>query len=471
MNRKATRRYIPMTKDRPASQNITNGRISGLKASFIFLIIVCSFLGIPSAHASPSDERVSFEQAKQCLEGGDFATAYQAFYELFKEDPANPEINFLLGRAAFGNKDYEAAIMAFERVLIVRPDADRVKLEMGRCLYNLGSIETARQYFEEVLAKDPPENVRVNIQRYLNAIKSTGKQHFLSGRITLGVDFDDNANVAPANPEIDITTALGDVIPISVDAAEKDRIYSSTINLNYLYKPMHSPLAWKISCVNYNAFYQDVENLDVELFDLKAGMSLQGKRIIWELYGITNHLNLDYDQYQRSYGGGTGISLALRPNLLLSLDGKFRKKNYFDTNERDADNISASFAPAFSFGLNRLTATLGWEYENAAEDVNTFTRLSAILTYDRQLPYGFTFSATYWYQKTDYDEADTLFNIKRSDDVQYCITGLSKRIWQSSTQGTALLVNAGYTYTRSDSTIDLYEYTKNVISTSVSFVF
>jgi len=462
---------MSMTTQHPVSQMLITGAPPRVTTLFIFMIMFCTLLKIPVAHAATANGHVPFEQAQQCLDSGEFATAYQAFYELFRQDPGNPEINFLLGRAAFGNKDYEAAIMAFERVLIARPDADRVKLEMGRCLYHLGSIETARQYFEEVLAKDPPEHVRINIQRYLNAIKSTGKQHFLSGRITLGVDFDDNANVAPTNPEIDITTALGDVIPISVDSAEKDTIYSSTLNLNYLYKPLRSPLAWKISCLNYNALYQDVENLDVGLLDLKAGLSLQGKRIVWELYGIANHLNLDYDQYQRSYGGGTGISVALRPYLLLGLDGRFRKKNYYDTNGRDADNISVSCGPAFSFGLNRITATLGWEYENAAEDVNTYTRTSAILTYDRQLPHGFTCSATYWYQKTDYDQPDNLFNTRRRDDVQYCITGLSKRIWQSRTHGTALLVNAGYTYTKSDSTIDLYEYTKNVISTSASFVF
>lgn len=471
MNRKTTRRRPCMTMDQSESQRIMNSGIARLKVSFVFIIIVCAFLGISAAHASGAPEHISFEQAKQYLESGDYTAAYQAFYELFKQDPGNPDINFLLGRAAFGNKDYEAAIMAFERVLIVRPDADRVKLEMGRCLYNLGSIETARGYFEEVLATNPPENVRVNIERYLKAIKSRDKQHFVSGRVTLGVDFDDNANVAPTNTEIDITTALGDVIPISVDSAEKDTIYSSTLNLNYLYKPLRSPLAWKISCLNYNALYQDVENLDVGLLDLKAGLSLQGKRAIWELYGIASHLNLDYDQYQRSYGGGTGISIMVRPYLMLGLDAKFRKKNYYDTNGRDADNISVSLTPAFSFGLNRISTVFGWEYEDAAEDMNSYNRMSAILTYDRQLPYGITFSATYWYQKSDYEEADTLFDTKRSDDVQYCITGLTKNIWQSRTRGTALLLNAGYTYTRSDSNIELYEYTKNVISTSASFVF
>lgn len=466
MTLKATRSHLPTVTQTGSGLSIT-AESSRLASAIVLLLVLAVLFWISPLYAQADD----LEQAQNYMKDQEFDKAYDTLYELFRQDPGNPEINFLLGRAAFENKDYESAIMAFERILIVRPEADRVKLEMARCLYNLGSVETARQYFEEVLAKDPPKNVRDNIQRYLRSIRATRKEHFLTGRITLGVDFDDNANVAPSSTEIDISTTLGDVIPITVDGPEKDQIYNSTLNFNYIYKPLHSPLAWKVSGVNYNAVYRDVKDLDVNLFDLKAGLCLQGNRITWELYGLANQLNLDYDQYQRSYGGGAGLSIVLRPYLMVSMNGKYRKKDYIDEDDRDARNISISLGPVLSLGRNRISATVGWENDKAREDVNTYNRGNAIVTYDRQLPFGLSCALAYWYQKTDYDEENVLFNKKRSDNVQYFITSLSKSIWHSRSWETALQVNAGYTYTRSDSNIALYEYTKNVLSTSLSFVF
>jgi len=361
--------------------------------------------------------------------------------------------------------------MAFERVLIARPDAIRVKLEIARSLYNLGSTETARQYFHEVLESNPPENVKKNIELYLNSIDRSVKEHFLSGRMSLGVDWDDNANVAPASSQIEITTALGDLIPISVDRAVRDQIRSSTFNLNYLYRPSGASASWNISILNYNAAYRFSEDLDINLLDVKAGISLQGRVVSWDLYGITNHLNLDYTLYQRSYGGGTSLSLVLRPEILLRADARYRKKNYDDTFDRDAVTTTVSLGPVFAFGANRINTSVGVEYENAIDDMNSYRRLNAVASWDLRLPYGFTFFANYWYQGSNYREPNILFNKKRRDDVQYYTLGMAKTVWQSGSTNTMLLVNAGYSYTRSHSNIDLYTYTKNVNSCSVSFVF
>lgn len=461
-----TEKYLPLaTGDRSLFKAMRETARDA--AAIMLLVLLPIFSGISTAYAQ-TDER---KQAEAYLRNQEYDKAYEALYELFKKDPGDPELNFLLGRAAFENRDYESAVMAFERVLIVNPDADRVKLEMARCLYHLGSVETARQYFEEVLAAGPPPNVRDNILRYLSAIRASRKEHFISGRFTCGVEFNDNANVAPTSTEIEITTALGYVIPVTVDRPVKDQIYNSTLNLNYLYKPMQSPLAWKVSGINYNAIYRDVDGLDVNLYDLKAGLYLPGKRISWELYGLTNQLDLNYKRYQRSYGAGTGGTILLKPSMLLSMNGNYRKKDYVDANDRDADNISINIGPVVSIGPNRFTATLGWELEHADEDVNTYNRENAIITYDRALPYGFACALAYWYQKTDYKDESTLFNEKRSDDVQYMITSLSKTLWHSKTRDTALFVNIGYTYTRSDSNIALYEYTKNALSTALSIAF
>jgi len=396
---------------------------------------------------------------------------YQEYYEFFRKDPGNPDINFNLGKAAFEAGDFEAAVMAFERVLMARPDAVRVKLEIARCYFRLGSLEAAAQYFEEVLAEDPPRQVREHIEKYLNAVRSSRKEHFLSARVSMGMDFDDNVNTAPTSSSIEIIDLLGNVFPVTVDGAQSDQITTAAAHLNYLYKPLDSALCWKFSGLNYNALYRDVNGLDLTLFDVKAGLCIDGGNFLWDVYGLASHIRQDHEEYLRAYGSGTSLSFILSPRIMLSADARYRKKNYHGLNDRDARTISLTLSPAFASDFGRITFSAGYEHEKADEDVNSYFRLNGILGYQVDLPCSIGAYASYWYQGTEYDEAYPLFGKKRSDDVQYFTLGLSRTLWQSSSRGAGVLLNLGYTYTRSDSNIDLYTYTKNVTSVSATFAF
>lgn len=439
---------------------------------FIMAFILAALtVSIPLSAVSGADaaDPALRDMAKDHFDKGEFDKAFESYFDLFRQNPGDPDINFNLGRAAFEKGDYEGAIMAFERVLISRPNAVRAKLEIARSYYKLGSLESAEQYFREVLAINPPENVRTNISQYLQGIKMMKKEHFLSGRISIGVDFDDNVNAAPTSS---IIVDLND-IPFSVDRPEKDRIHTSMVNLNYLYTPLDSAIAWKLSGLNYNAVYRDANDLDVNLFDIKAGASIGRDRLVWDIYGLTNHLNLDYSQYLRTYGAGTTLGFAVNPFFLISLDSKFKTKTYFDSNDKDAKNISLTLMPVLVYGRSRVSLSLGWEYENANEDVYTFTKLNSIASYELRLPYESSAYLSYWYQGADYKDAYLLFGKKREDDVQYFSAGFTKTLsaWKSEPVEYKMDFNLNYTYTRSDSNIDLYAYTKNVISTSISIGF
>ncbi len=447
------------------------GKVSGRMRGNILGILAAMLLVGACLIPQPVQGAGRDPSPRELFDRGEFGKAYQVYHRLFLSDPGNPEINFNLGRAAFEAGDFEAAVMAFERVLMARPDAVRVKLEIGRCYFHLGSLETAKGYFEEVMAADPPRQVRTNIEKYLDAIRSSGKEHFFSARVSLGIDFDDNVNTAPSSSNIEITDLLGNVFPVTVDDAQGDQITTGTAHLNYLYKPLDGSLCWKFSALNYNALYRDAENLDLSLFDVKAGFCIEHGNMAWDVYGLANHLNLDYDQYLRTYGGGTSLSFVLSPRILLSTDARYRRKNYDELDDRDAHNLSFTLSPAFALDIGRISFSAGWEREIAEEDVNAYTRINGIAGYQVDLPFAFGVYASYWYQGTDYDEIYPLFGKKRSDDVQYLSAGLSRTFALAAPRGAAIILNIGYTHTRSDSNIDLYTYTKNVTSMSVTFAF
>ena len=105
------------------------------------LVAIELMLFCPTAIAEVSDRSQLFEQGRVFFDAGNYERAYDLFWEVFKVDPENLDINFFLGRAAFEIGNYEMALMAFERILIAKPEANRVKLEMARTYYRLGLRE------------------------------------------------------------------------------------------------------------------------------------------------------------------------------------------------------------------------------------------------------------------------------------------------------------------------------------------
>lgn len=58
-----------------------------------------------------------------------------------------------------------------------------------------------------MLATNPPPAVRRNIDIYLAEIEESEKRDFYSGQISMGLDWDDNVYVAPANEVLE--TVIG----------------------------------------------------------------------------------------------------------------------------------------------------------------------------------------------------------------------------------------------------------------------
>ena len=139
--------------------------------TLVFFLCLTGLTHGAETHAVPSAP-VSFGQAKALFDQGAYYQATSLFFQLFKQDPDNPEVNFYLGRASFETDDFETAAMAFERVLIVDPKSVQAKLEMAKSFYRLGAKPTATRYFRELLDGDLPEDIRASINVILSSTKN-----------------------------------------------------------------------------------------------------------------------------------------------------------------------------------------------------------------------------------------------------------------------------------------------------------
>lgn len=431
-------------------------------SSFVTAVLVfCCLFWFGSAAAAADDDPLA--AGRQAMASGDFDAAYHSHFALFEQNPTHPEVNFQLGRAAFESGRYEEAVMAYERVLMANPDAARAKLELARSYMKLDSRELARRYFHEVLATNPPDAVWQNIQRFLAVIDAAEKRHFINGLFTAGAGHDDNVRTAPHD--------FVYIVPLSFDR-ESDYLLNTNLVLNHVYRPRYnSPWAWKTTLTNYNAFNQSSHDMDINLFGLGAGPTWRRDRLLIQGSLNVNHIDLGYDRYLGIIGAGTAATWVVSPRWAVSGGLTIQDKKFYQDDSKDAVNVAVNAGPVFSQGRNRLGLTVGYEKENAEADHNSYDRWRLNLRYDLQLPREFALFAVARLVETDYEADNPIFVKSRKDESLYFNLGLSRIFWRSADSRRSLSGQLAYARTDTDSTIPLYEYTKNVYNLALTYTF
>ena len=64
----------------------------------------------------------------------------------------------------------EQAVLKYKKMLDIDPELHRVRLELATVYYQTGRYKLAREQLETVLAAEPPQSVRMNIEKIMAAI-------------------------------------------------------------------------------------------------------------------------------------------------------------------------------------------------------------------------------------------------------------------------------------------------------------
>ena len=431
-----------------------------LLAAGLSLLLVIPALGAESADMAAG--QAAFAR-------GDFSTALQIFRELDRQMPGDPELDFLLGRSAYEAGDYETAVFAFERVLIADPGADRVRLELGRSYFELGEYQAARSSFEQVLANQPPEQVAINIRRYLKLIDRAGQVNRFSGSLSTFLSYDDNVRSAPVEERIQ--TIFGSV---ALDAkqgdSKEDLISQSLLLLNHLYRQHPRRPGWLTGLLVYAASYFDESDLNLNLLGLNSGPLWQQGDWRGKLQGTFNYLTLDDELYLTSAGAELEETWQGKNGFSLGLLGSLSHLNYA-TDERDAWQSRLAVKPVWNRSDQLLTAFFQTELNQARKDEQSYLRFLFKLDYQHRLPWRMSMTLAGRLQYSDYQDEASLFAKKRRELLREVSLGFSRALWAGSQGEGELRVLLNYVYTDTRANIDLYQYNKQVLSLALSYLF
>lgn len=434
---------------------------------FILIAPCAVLMAVPAAGAAgPVDlADTTFvnkvNEAEQMIAAGRLADARARLEQLEKQRPHDMQTQFLLALLDRQEKDYESAIRRLHRILVDEPTAVRVRLELGRTFFESGDYANAERQFRFARAGKLPQAVLRNVDNYLFAIR--GRKTFTFD-FSLAVAPDTNLNAGPATDTVSLyglpfqlsqTAKANSGVGLVVDgSAEWAPRLSKTVKLRF-------------GTQLHRAQYRVTEFDDMTL-GLYAGPRINERR--WEFNALGNVARRWYgDRVYTNLAGGSadatyflsrrvGIGVALNlfhlqyvANPDQSGFGRNVALNLFYT------PTPASFVRA-SVQIGQLQARLP-AYANHSYQLG--------VTYVREISGGITVGLSPSYTRIGYDAPLAAFNATRIDH-QYSgqVTLLDRRI---DIHG--ITPRVAYTYTRNDSSISLYRFSRSRVEIGVTSAF
>ncbi|MGV8058236.1 MAG: tetratricopeptide repeat protein [Smithellaceae bacterium] len=403
-------------------------------------------------------------------------------------DPAN--IAFLEGMILSREKDYQAAIESFEKAKSLNKNLTQTAdYQIGLCYVNARKFKNAQERFKAIATYDPKSDLAAYARQYLDAVENT-LFYTRPIRVTLGLTGGYDSNVVSKPRQESIAGGTGD--PGGGVISPSLRIeYVPQLDGPWLFNAMYS------SSANFNEHYVHTRDSIANTFSMIPGYNF-GRFSVSMLGSYTDYLlrtdsdivpdgNAGYKHYQDYFTGGPIVKVMLTEKQILEVFGGYDKKNYYNqviTSEnsmRDSEGFRAYLSWTWFFwnnGFVNLRYDAAKENTNGSYWDNTSNRFSGslvlpVLPDDLTQKTGFiylqlagSFTAQDYSFPQPYSAADGSSKSGRREDSIY--NGSASINWDITKNWTCILQ---YSYTKSDSNIPVYEYTRNLYTAGIEFKF
>ena len=419
-------------------------------------------------------EDTAFASAWQEYEAGRYQEACGAFSQLFRKNPADPEVNLAYALAAKRAGNYSHSALALERVLSVQPGNLRARLELADAYVLMQQNELAREQFELVLAGSPPEDVRENINRCLEAMAEEEQPWRWSLRLDTGAFHDDNVNVGPTDALISIepirTGGLW-IDRLAVDPESKPQeawgLYGSlnaVAELELGRKGFWKGYGWAGA---YQSVLDDHAEYEMGYYNAAVGLKHTGARhaLHWPLrmeYVLRGH-----EALARICGMSPSLVYAFKARMHLLTLGTIEYRDYVHDSDYTGTMGALGETLRWFWGRARNSVSLGARLirEEAREEMYANWGIEGSLSADCRLSDEVSVYGMPQLRSSKYDERPPLAADDREDTQGIIACGFHYRL--NERWGADL----SYRFTRNNSNFDLYTYDRNVFTVSTSCTF
>ncbi|MAC45535.1 tetratricopeptide repeat protein [Oceanospirillum beijerinckii] len=438
------------------------------KKGFTILPIMTA-LTFSSTPYAQTDKDNLINELKVLTEQGKSENAYNIASEHLEELEGTPLFDFYYGLAAVDSGHPGEGTMALERVLIQYPENDRVRLEYARGMYLLEDNEAAKQEFNTVLLKEPPEAVAIKIKRYLALIEKREQQYKVTKKVyaQITAGYDSNLNSAPEDQL--------NRVELTDESLGKGDSYVQASAGATITKPMDKTYTlFAKGDVNHKS-YQDEDSFNNSTLNIVGGLryNLENKDRV-QVTARGQHYRTDGSAFRNMFSLSADYTHSFSNTLSASAYLSASRFSYPDSSIAWRDSIQVSTGASVYKVLPIWNSPILFSNlyygEETPDDVTTVSKASVEKQFfggsiGLQLPITEKNIATAAaiYQDTEYQGRDWLYNTRRHD--KYKALNLSWRYLFND----QFSVNLNSSFIDNSSSIELYEYDREVVSIGVKY--
>ncbi|MGB0721752.1 MAG: surface lipoprotein assembly modifier [Gammaproteobacteria bacterium] len=431
-------------------------------------------LSVPAAGPALADDLV--DSIRSLYDAGRFDEAYALAGQHLFDREGEPLFDFYYGVAALDAGAVQEGLFALERVISADPENARVRLEIGRAYYLIGQYDRAKAEFSQVLSGNPPENVRANINRYLEAIDRAEGVYLpkLTAYVEASVGYDSNANTAPGTAEF-FTPTLGTGVLSATSLSQHTLFGEAKVGGDYSYPLTRS---WKLNA-NASArmrLNDTAQDFDTSEINLGVGASwTHGDHTVVFNAGYQDYY-LDYLRYRDTESVGAEWRYAFNPMTQASLFAQLSNLDYPGNEVLNSKLTTAGVSLTRVLDMQWTPVVFGAFYglkEDAETDTTTSlaaaqrdgwgASVGTVLTLDAPTSTRLTVSGQV--QHSLYQGQNVLFLRSREDDLFSLSVGLAREVMPD------LTLSASYAHTVNDSNIVINDYDQDLYTIKLRYEF
>ncbi len=395
-----------------------------------------------------ADLSPQLQQAQRLLAAGEPQQALELLRREWLTQAGDPDFDYLLGVALEQSGHTDEALFAYERVVIVNPNHTDARLKMGAIYAQRSHALAGRELAQQPLQGEGGRSGRS-----------------LQGYLLTGLGWDSNITSGPKAKQLPLPDRIQRGVEVMTDLGSASQAEDSVMLLEAgvtLNQPISDQIGWVGSgSLRQNLYPTHHANQEgIVNFDLGVRLGQEGNRLGISM--ISQIYLLDDQRYRQALGGHLSWSYTLGngtpiTSYLQYVDFNYTKpENRIDNSVRQVVGFASEWAWADRSGVIQYGLYGGEDRASDSPLATSSYRLWGFhLGGSLPLRERFTLALGLLYEPHHYRVEDLLYLRGREDQI-YTL-GLSLDYSLSPDLHLIPLL----TYTRNDSTLELYDYRRS----------
>jgi len=430
----------------------------------------------------PTDIDVTFQLATLHFSQKEYDKAEPLLREVYRADPKRPNIGYYLGIIEFNKQNFRGALGYFKAN--VPSDDNFAQLAgfyTGVTLARLGALGEAKAEIDQAIRLQPASPLTTPAQRFGEILeKSIVADKRFRGELRLGIYYDTNVPVVP-NPSGEASAQSFR----SVQPRRKSEGELAILDLGYTWlrsADWEGTIAHKfIQTYNNHLTEYNSQSNTPTLSILNRGLlpgALGGLPYAAGAQLAYDYISLGNRPFTQRWIVTPYVSLSENDSNVTTFQYRYQWKDFFHDEDfirreiRDADNHMVGWTHFLLAEKGRHYAKLGYQYDaEPAEGKNWSYRGHRLLTgFQFTLPWDLRFRYDLDFHWRSYKNRTILPTsvgplARRRDRQPVHLTGIAKDFLENFT------VAVEYLFDQGKSNVDLYDYRRHVVTTSLAWRF